>query len=416
MNACPKLRARCGTWTAGALLGFAALGLGTVFARAAGAQQSDLVAHEWGTFTSIAGNSGAAVEWYPWAAPSDLPDFIEHLEARELKLSLNGTIRMETPVIYFYSSRETTLSVHVSFAKGLITEWYPHATRSTPDRGKVRNASLSRNQPDGSVSWERVALRPDREGALPRERAPSRYYAARETGATPLEVSAPGGEQYEKFLFYRGVSSEASPVTAKVLTSGRIEVTNFKEEPASHLFLFERRGTALGIRSLTNAASSAVVEAPELDRTVETVTEEIRAALLGHGLYPDEAQAMLETWKDSWFEEGSRLLYLVPETFVGRVLPLAISPEPGQTTRVFVGRLELVTPATRTAILTALARGDEPTLKKYNRFLEPMLRILLERESDPRQAEVIRQRQKQPYSALVAQEASARRPKYGSAP
>jgi len=393
---------RSGLWKAAEFLGIVALGLVTAFGDVARAQQSDLVAHEWGTFTSIAGNRGAAVSWSPWATPSDLPDFVEHLEAREFKLGLNGTIRMETPVIYFYSSRETTVSVHVRFAKGLITEWYPHATPSTPNGGNQRNASLSRNQSDGSVSWERIVLKPNQEGELPAERAASRYYAARATSSTPLQVSAPGGKQYEKFLFYRGVSSEASPVSARVLSDGRIEVTNLSGEPATHVFLFERRGKSLGIRSLTSVEATAVIDAPGLDGTLETAAEQIRAALLDQGLYPDEAQAMLETWKDSWFEEGSRLLYLVPGRFVNRVLPLAISPEPGQTTRAFVGRLELVTPGTRTAILSALASGDERTLQNYKRFLEPMLQILLEKTSDSREAQRIRERLKQPYSPLVA--------------
>jgi hypothetical protein len=30
---------------------------------------------------------------------------------------------METPVLYFYTPRETTASVNVSFAKGIITEY-----------------------------------------------------------------------------------------------------------------------------------------------------------------------------------------------------------------------------------------------------------------------------------------------------
>ena len=402
MNTGLRLPPRGGRWMAAAFAGIVALGLLTAFAGATGAQQSDLVAHEWGTFTSIAGNRGAAVSWYPWATPSDLPDFVEHLEAREFKLGLNGTIRMETPVIYFYSSRETTVSVHVSFAKGLITEWYPHATRCTPNGGNQSNVSLSRNLSDGSVSWARIVLKPNQEGELPAERAASRYYAARATSSTPLEVSAPGGKQYEKFLFYRGVTSEASPVSARVLSDGRIEVTNLSGESATHVFLFERRGKSLGIRSLTSVEATAVIDAPGLDGTLATAAEEIRAALLDQGLYPDEAQAMLETWKDSWFEEGSRLLYLVPGGFVNRVLPLAISPEPGQTTRVFVGRLELVTPGTRTAILSALASGDERTLQKYNRFLEPMLQILLEKASDSREAQRIRERLKQSYSPLVA--------------
>jgi hypothetical protein len=71
--------------------------------------------------------------------------------------------------------------------------------------------------------------------------------------------------------------------------------------------------------------------------------------------------------------------------------------------RVFVGRLELVAPRTRTAIETALTEGDEAALAKYHRFLEPMLQILLQRESDPVKAELLRRRLELPYRPLVAQ-------------
>jgi len=71
---------------------------------------------------------------------------------------------------------------------------------------------------------------------------------------------------------------------------------------------------------------------------------------------------MVETWKDSWFEEGSRLIYIVPSGFIDKVLPLTIDPVPGQIVRVFVGRLEIVTPATAMAVRTALAHNDEATL------------------------------------------------------
>ena len=129
----------------------------------------------------------------------------------------------------------------------------------------------------------------------------------------------------------------------------------------------------------------------------------ILSILMEQGLYPDEARAMLETWKDSWFEEGTRLLYVVPTSFVNRVLPLSISPAPREITRVFVGRLELVSMRTRTAIEEALAKGDEATLAKYNRFLEPMLQILLPRESEPLKAQLIRLRLEQPHVPVLAQ-------------
>ncbi|MFZ0201956.1 MAG: hypothetical protein WB523_02155 [Candidatus Sulfotelmatobacter sp.] len=52
--------------------------------------------------------------------------------------------------------------------------------------------------------------------------------------------------------------------------------------------------------------------------------------LTSQGLYPDEAQAMLEIWRQSWFEEGSRLFYIVPSRFLNTILPLTINPAPSQ--------------------------------------------------------------------------------------
>src|SRR2546430_7347158 len=88
---------------------------------------SSLSVHEWGTFTSIAGAKGEAVVWSPQAERDDLPSFVEHLRNNQFKGGLQGTVRTETPVLYFYATHPTTVSVQVSFAKGLLTEWYPHA-------------------------------------------------------------------------------------------------------------------------------------------------------------------------------------------------------------------------------------------------------------------------------------------------
>jgi len=117
--------------------------------------ETGLVAHEWGTFTCIAGNEGAAVEWYSWAVPSDLPNFVEHFQSRNFKPNRSGTIRMETPVLYFYSPSETKVSVHVSFSQGLITEWHPHVTRFTA-RDASRGVRFSAREESGSVTWASV--------------------------------------------------------------------------------------------------------------------------------------------------------------------------------------------------------------------------------------------------------------------
>ncbi|HLZ11541.1 MAG TPA: hypothetical protein VKP58_03050, partial [Candidatus Acidoferrum sp.] len=105
------------------------------------------------------------------------------------------------------------------------------------------------------------------------------------------------------------------------------------------------------------------------------------------GLHPDEARAMLTTWNDSWFEEGTRLLYVVPRAFVDRVLPLTIHPAPASTTRVFIGRMEIVTPATEQAVESAFSSDGRATLTKYGRFLAPILQVMLDRNRDSARAE-----------------------------
>jgi len=39
-----------------------------------------LAAHEWGTFTTVAGEDGRAIEWLPLSGPTDLPCFVEHFQ------------------------------------------------------------------------------------------------------------------------------------------------------------------------------------------------------------------------------------------------------------------------------------------------------------------------------------------------
>src|SRR5580700_3033110 len=125
----------------------------------------DLTVHEWGTFTAVAGTDGRAIEWLPLGQPripasTDLPKFVEHISDVNYKLGLRGTIRMETPVLYFYSPHDVMVSATVSFSKGLITEWYPHADRVQP-RGVVTDTSLSQLPSDGSITWNHVTVSPN---------------------------------------------------------------------------------------------------------------------------------------------------------------------------------------------------------------------------------------------------------------
>jgi hypothetical protein len=88
---------------------------------------------------------------------------------------------------------------------------------------------------------------------------------------------------------------------------------------------------------------------------------------------------MVETWRDSWFEEGTRILYLMPRKTVDGLLPLRIEPRPDRIERVFVGRVEVLSPAMERSITAALEAGDTATLAKYGRFLRPFCDQILHR-------------------------------------
>ncbi|MGO4885199.1 MAG: hypothetical protein ACLP59_30905 [Bryobacteraceae bacterium] len=338
----------------------------------------DLTVHEWGTFTSVAGPDGQPVEWLPLTGSTDLPRFVEHFRGEQFKCGLGGTVRMETPVMYFYSPRETNVSVRVSFAKGFITEWYPHATAVEP--AVVR----PQTNPDGSIRWDNVRLLPGSRAVFPAVLSDNHYYAARNTAATPVRVKAPGGDQDERFLFYRGVSSTALPIAVQLTPEGQVLVRNLGSDDIPGAMLIESRGGKLGYRVAGALHGEAPLAPPRLSASREAMLQDLENMLVASGLYVDEARAMIATWRNSWFEEGSRLLYILPAPAVNAILPLTVNPVPASTVRVFVGRLELVTPATEKAVESAFAASDQAGLDQYRRFLEPILHAMISKSAaDP---------------------------------
>ena len=138
------------------------------------------------------------------------------------------------------------------------------------------------------------------------------------------------------------------------------------------------------------------IDAPSLDGNFSQLRYDLETALVAQGLFPKEAQAMIETWKDSWFEEGSRLVYVVPSRVVDAVLPLQVEPAPSAVARVFVGRIELITPAMKRGVTEALTKSDSSTINRYGRFLDPILtRIGAENPSLMGQSERIRSNSRQ---------------------
>jgi len=257
-------------------------------------------------------------------------------------------------------------------------------------------------QAGGSIAWETVTTSPSLRATFPRENSDNHYYAARATSATPLRVKTPRGDQQEKFLFYRGVGAFAPPASARLNAEGQLLVENHGTEEIPNVILFERRGENVGYRIGGAVQDKSILEVPELTGSVDSLGRELEGMLVNQGLYQDEAHAMVETWRNSWFEEGSRLLYLVPAEFVNRVLPLSIAPAPIQTVRVFVGRMEIVTPETVKAVEQALATRDRATLQLYGRFLESILQTMMTKEKNPEKLRQLQEALSIYYSSEVA--------------
>jgi hypothetical protein len=361
------------------------------------AQPGDLTVHEWGTFTSVAGPDGSAIDWDALGGKDDLPGFVNNSGFRCVKGTLRGAVRMETPVLYFYSSEELDAHVKVSFPRGLITEWYPQAdyqvfqrdrsdgaTHRLPDN--LNGIDFSLRSLTGAIEWANIRVEPNTAPAFPTENAPSRYYAARGTDSAPLTV----GDEHEKFLFYRGVGRFPIPLAARIAGDGSISVENSGAEPVPTVILFQNRAGQTGYRNAGTVKGAATIDLPVLDSSLPDLRAELEAALVSQGLFEKEAQAMVETWRDSWFEEGTRLIYLVPSRAVDAFLPLHVDPAPSQTARVFVGRIELITPEITQAVEEAMAKGDWPAIERYGRFTGPILdRIVSENPSLKNAAEQV---------------------------
>ena len=333
-----------------------------------------LTVHEWGTFTSVAGKNGEAVAWLPLESlsnQSDLPCFVNQSQLG-IKALLSGTVRMETPVLYFYASRETKVHATVRFSKGSITEWYPQAKLTDND-------FLFQPDKDSILEWRDVRVLPSAAPDLPIESGPSHYYAARQTDATPLKV----GEQSEKFLFYRGVGNFHVPISSTVESDGRIRVKNTGKDPLPNVILFESRGGRFGYRAAGSLSGEVVLDPPALNGEFASLQQELEKTLVAAGLYAKEAAAMVATWRDSWFEEGTRVFYIVPSKTVDAILPLKIDPKPSTISRAFVGRMEVITPATERAVADAIRTGNQATLNSYARFLRPIAAAMLEKNPSP---------------------------------
>lgn len=350
----------------------------------------DLVVHEWGTFTSVTAADGRSLVWRPLTLESDLPSFVHSVDKGDAwrglrypsKSGIAATVRMETPVLYFYSQDEQVVDVKVNFRDGRITEWYP---RAEVNRGEIQ--------------WNGVRVLPGSQVWLENYLDKNHYYAARETDAATVQVTQVNHSEEqpetERFLFYRGVGTFNLPVSVRLdkdVTPNLIALNSTCDR--RKVVLFENRNGKVGYRIVDTLQPEAKVERPTLDSSIESVREELKSILISEGLYEKEADAMLATWADSWFEEGLRIFYVLPRNTTDAILPMGIQPQPNSLVRVLVGRTELITPEMKGELISQLSKlhyssdsrraEARRAMNKYGRFLESVLTEVLKESNNKR--------------------------------
>jgi hypothetical protein len=269
-----------------------------------------------------------------------------------------ATVKMETPVLYFYSQVPRRVHVRVDFVGGAISQWYPERTGGEKaPAGPVLDLSAGYR---GAAEWSVDVLAPDSPLRITanREWETPQWPRARVPGAN--RVRGPNNE-VEGFIFYRGVGNFRLPLGATCAADGTITLRNTGPDTLPFVWVYEKpRHAGDPVRdwygSLASGATQAIAS-PTADASSSTAP--LHAALVRAGLSPEEASALLATWRESYFKApGVRVFWIVPRAFTDAILPMAIEPKPDVLTRVLVGRTEILTPDFEAGVARDFAFDD----------------------------------------------------------
>jgi hypothetical protein len=392
-----------------ALVGAAGVG----FAGDGPAGDDRFVVHEWGTFTSMAGADGVALEGLS-REEEPLPAFVySRSKVRACPLRSKGwkglevpadhvTQKMETPVIYFHSAKERRVRVRVDFMRGLLSQWYPVSDLLGPPEGSCDAGPLDISKVERSfLQWDVdvLARGTDAPSDVPAAAKDDPWTYARDVDANWIrtlprkEPERAGPVESERFLFYRGLGSFPLALSASVERGGKFTLRNAGDAPIAPAIVLQVDGDRGQIAETpavpAHGEAGVALHGGDWWGPIAEVEDKLKVLvaqkLVAAGLQQDEARAMVRTWSRSWFRcQGTRVLWLVPRTGVDALLPLSVDPKPDDFVRVLVGRMEVITPEIEAEDYAALAdiASNDPArtprgaavLDRRGRFAEPHVR------------------------------------------
>lgn len=389
------------------LVAFAAMA--TVVAVGAGREAtSDLVVHEWGTFLAMQGSDGATLDGM-YHEEHALPGFVHARSRDQLRLP-TAQLKGETPVIYFYSNRPQSVQVTVDFPTGIWTQWYPQANTVRPGLSTATSPASIGQPRNGQISWSAEVVPPTmgRDAAiLPATADGALWNYARDVDACYVKTTNFALEdetrEFERYIFYRGLGHGRLPLVATAANGGTLTASASLTAPIQHLFVVRienGKGSMKYLPSLApNQSITGIVpgmsEAVPVAEMSNRLADQLAGRLVESGLFAKEARAMVNTWKSSYFHSsGIRILFVLPQVWTDRFIPMRIVPQPRQIVRVMVGRVEMLTPEREgevTQSVRDLASADAKLreraftqLKEQGRMVEPAIRRVLAASSDDR--------------------------------
>jgi hypothetical protein len=255
------------------------------------------------------------------------------------------------------------------FRGGVINEFYPaaepdvyldvariHDKQSAGVISRAWSGETLNNFVLGSLRWQGVRLHTLVVAPLTNDPV---WLAPREPQSA--SVYLPESGEGERYLFYRGVAAlpallqtrhergavrllapaHLAWLQADSLVVPQVWLVDVATDQA--IAFREHRAITLNrsAPSREMARLARFTRADHRPQNLAALRASLKAALVRQGLFADEAEAMLNTWKHSYFEKpGLRVFYVVPRAWTDHFLPLTVSV-PARLQRVIVGRIDL---------------------------------------------------------------------------
>ncbi len=352
----------------------------TLDADSAATPPTGLTIHEWGTLTSVQSSAGT------WLAgihhrEETLPGFVHHRDigpkgsAAAEPFEGEATTQVQTPVLFAQADTAGDVEVRLQAPTGLFSAVWPQAATTLPAKvGALAGGEL------------RLQLHVDPKAAPPTGDVAGLWKPLREV---PAAIVSAGADR-ERFVFWRALSSWKPPV--RVLATGEDTSTTVTvhndgdvEIPAAFWVHVHAGGGLLKVLGSVppKGAKTSTTTPKESNPNLFSaqVSAQVSAALVQAGLNEAEAKALIASWGENYFKTpGLRILWLVPRGWVDATLPVSVTPAPQLHNRVYVGRIEALTPTIDAQTIAAVqAAGAAPTvdaLKPLGHFAEARLRAV----------------------------------------